>query len=64
MGTVGFALQELSKIFSRVQKYAEVLVMSDLNTDNSTSKQILCNDLQLLMLVYTYISEEETLLDY
>lgn len=62
MGTVGFALQEPSKIVSRVQKYSEVPVKSDLSTDNNTSNTIVCNALQLLTLVYMYTNEEETLL--
>lgn len=62
MGTVGFALQEPSKIFSRVPKYSGVLVKSDLNTDNNASNKIVCNTLQLLMLACAYTSEEETLL--
>lgn len=61
MGTVGFALQEPSKILSRVQKYSETLVKSDLNTANNTSNGIVGNVLQLL--VCTYTSEEETV-DY
>jgi len=62
MGTIGFILQELSKIFSRVQQYSDVVVKSDLTTDNKTSSKIVCNDLKLLTLVHTYSSKEENLL--
>lgn len=60
MGTVGFAVREPNEIFSRVQKYCEVPIKSDLNPDKNTSNKIVCNALQLLTLVYTYTSEEET----